>query len=108
MHSIFSGGDRDYRGDRNMTRGGNSDRRDDNRRDNNRRDGPARQDGEIRRAEPAKEPRRERPVKDLEERMPKYQAPAGPVSRIHNEECLCQIADGFGLFDLDLHSYIIH
>lgn len=58
-----------------MTRGGNSDRRDD-RRDNNRRDAPRRDANEIRR----EEPRRERNVKDLEERMPKYQAPAGPVS----------------------------
>lgn len=60
-----------------MNRGGNNDRRDDNRRDNNRRDGPTRQDGEIRRADPTKEPR-QRSAKEIE--LPKYQAPAGPVS----------------------------
>lgn len=69
--TIYSGND--FRG--NMNRGGHSDRRDD-RRDNNRRDAP-RQGNEIRREEPKE--RRERNVKDLEERMPKYQAPAGPV-----------------------------
>lgn len=50
-------------------------------RDNNRRDGPRRDfNNEIRRDEPTKEPKREKVVKDFEERMPKYQAPAGPVS----------------------------
>lgn len=73
--SIFSGNDRDFRG--NMSRSGNADRRDERPRDNNRRDGPRREGNEIRREEP-KEPR-QRNVKDLEERMPKYQAPAGPV-----------------------------
>ena len=61
----FSGDrDRDYRGG------------------NNRRDEPRRGNftTEIRREEPAKEPKRERVVKDFEERMPKFQAPAGPVS----------------------------
>lgn len=52
------------------------------RENNNRRDGPRREfNNEIRRDEPAKEPqKREKVVKDFEERMPKYQAPAGPVS----------------------------
>lgn len=58
-----------------MSRGGNNtDRRDDRPRDNNRRDGPRREGNEIRREEP-KEPRQ----RNVEERMPKYQAPAGPV-----------------------------
>lgn len=66
---IFFSGDRD-RGDRDY-RGGN-----------NRRDEPRRGNfsTEIRREEPTKEPKRERVVKDFEERMPKFQAPAGPVS----------------------------
>ena len=72
IHLLFLSSGNDFRG--NMTRGGNADRRDD-RRDNNRRDAPRRDSNEIRRDEP----RRERNVKDFEERMPKYQAPAGPV-----------------------------
>lgn len=73
LFSIFSGND--FRG--NITRGGN-DRRVDDRRDNrDRRDPPPRR--EAHRDEP-KEPRRERNVKDLEDRMPKFLAPAGPVS----------------------------
>lgn len=60
-------------------RGGDRDRP----RDSNRREGPRREfNNEIKREETQapKEPKREKVVKDFEERMPKYQAPAGPVS----------------------------
>ncbi|CRK93081.1 CLUMA_CG006523, isoform A [Clunio marinus] len=76
----YNRSDRDYRSN-NMNRGG-QDRRDD-RRDNR----PLRRDGanEIRRDDrETREPRRERPPKDLEERMPKYQAPSGPNLHVSN------------------------
>lgn len=73
-----SSGDRDYRGGNNMGNRSGGDRP----RDNNRRDGPRREfNNEVRRDDQAapKEPKREKVVKDFEERMPKFQAPAGPV-----------------------------
>lgn len=80
--SIFSG-DRDFRGG---NRGGNIERRDD-RRDHNRKDAPRRDGGnEVRREErELKEPRRERSMKDLEERMPKLNPQTGPVSLQAND-----------------------
>lgn len=74
---IFSGNDRDFRGG---NKGANIERRDD-RRDNNRKDAPRREGGnEIRREErEIREPRREKSLKDLEERMPKMNPQTGPV-----------------------------
>lgn len=81
--SILSGNDRDFRGG---NRGGNIERKDD-RRDNNRKEAPRREGGnDVQREErEIREPRREKSIKDLEDRMPKYNPQAAaPVKQPHD------------------------